>query len=263
MILKPLPSIKYYFHKQPSVVSSLDTIREALEDETYSEFYFYAREYPRNYRYHLSNAEYRLKSIHEKYKKYYEYSKNELKKRNKNLFSFSQEHKDIYKIYWDFEAFLNAVSASLDTVARICGLFYEQQTPLSFNRLCSKKELGGIVDVLRLAQRRWIKKLKDYRDCFVHYTPIDNMCVISCVRYSVNWEVRCGLPINPNIREQVGFRFSRRSELLRYSIYILRNLNSLDRAIGKEIMQSYKRGKFPMKVNNLFFTGKRERVGDV
>jgi hypothetical protein len=130
-------------------------------------------------------------------------------------------------------------------------------TPLSFRKLCAKSELSGVVDILRRAQTRWVAQVKDYRDCFIHYTPVNNESFISCVRYTDGWEVRCSLPVNPNIREALGFRFSRRRELLRYAILVYRQLKALDRVVGKEITKAWRAGMFPARTQNLFFVGAR------
>jgi hypothetical protein len=62
----PLPQLPN-FSKSPNLVKVLDSVRFALDSEEYGEFYWFAREYPRIYRYHLDHAEYRLKTIYSVY----------------------------------------------------------------------------------------------------------------------------------------------------------------------------------------------------
>ena len=99
--------------------------------------------------------------------------------------------------------------------------------------------------------------MKDYRDCFVHYTPVDTELGIIARRYSNGWEIRCKLPINPNARDILGFKYNRQRELLRYIIFIFKNMNSLDKEIAYNIALLYKNGHFPVRIKNLFFLGKR------
>lgn len=80
-----------------------------------------------------------------------------------------------------------------------------------------------------------------------------------CHRYADGWEVRCGLPINPNVREAEGFRFSRRVEVLRYSLTTYRRLMVLDRKIGTLIRDAWTAGAFPKRTEHLFFVGERQR----
>lgn len=208
MIIKPLPELPDLTRRQPAVVSALDHVRSALDDDEHAEFYWFAREYPRNYRYHLDHAAYRLRSVYRNYQRCHPEFSEGLRDSGSDTFEMGSARDHTFKIYWDFEAYLNAVSAALDTLARITGLFYERETPVSLTRLCAKRDLGGVVHILQSAQRRWVKRLKDYRDCLVHYTPIDNMALISCFRTAQGWEVWGRLPVNPNIREAEGFRYS-------------------------------------------------------
>jgi hypothetical protein len=260
MIIKPLPQLPDLTRRQPAVVAALDHVRSALDDDEHAEFYWFAREYPRNYRYHLDHAAHRLRSIYRNYQRCRAEFSTQLKDSSANTFEMSSARHHTYEIYWDFEAYLNTLGAALDTLARITGLFYKQETPVSFNRLCAKKDLDGAVRILQSAQRRWVNRLKDYRDCLVHYTPIDNMAMITCFRNAHGWEVWGRLPVNPNIREAGGFRYSRQVELLRYSLVTLRHVWALDRRMGREIRRAFRSGRFPMRHSNLFFVGTRHRV---
>jgi hypothetical protein len=104
---------------------------------------------------------------------------------------------------------------------------------------------------------KWVQRLKDYRDCFVHYTPVDTVLQMMMVLRPDGWELRCKLPTNPNSREILRFRYSRRTELLRYSLDIWRKLMRLDRRIAAEIVRAYKEGEYPARTEHLFFIGAR------
>jgi hypothetical protein len=175
MIIKPLPPLPDLTLRQPAVVAALDHVRARLDDEDHAEFYWFAREYPRNYRYHLDHAAYRLRLIYQNYQRCHAEFSERLVFASPDTFEMGSFHPHTYEIYWDFEAYLNSLSSALDSLARITGLFYKQETPVSFTRLCAKKDLDGVIRILQSAQHRWVKRLKDYRDCLVHYTPIDNM----------------------------------------------------------------------------------------
>jgi hypothetical protein len=257
-LIKPIPQLPLNFGSQPAVVAAFDDIRFSIEDDARAEFAWFAREYPRIFRYHIYHAEHRLKTIH----KIYRTAASQFEARidnDSNVFSVSSGRGLAWHIYWDFEAFLNAVGSALDVLARIVGLFYSNPAPLTFSKLCGKSELSGAVDVLRSAQRVWVLRLKDYRDCFVHYTPVDHESWIHCHKYPNGWEVRCPLPVNPNVRETVGFRFSRRVELLRYAFEVHKHLMALDRRVGKLIRREWVVGEFPRRIENLFFVGERQR----
>jgi len=160
-------------------------------------------------------------------------------------------------VYWDFEAFLNALGAALDVLARLVGTAFKEQTPPSFTKLCKRHERDGCIGILRTAQDRWVSRMKNYRDCFVHYTCVDTMLTFACNQYSDGFEVRCRLPSNPNARDIMRFRFSRRLDVLRYACSTYKNLLALDRAIASQIFKDYESGAFPKRTSNLFFLGTR------
>lgn len=257
-----IPKIPKFDKDFPEIVPVLDKIRMELEKKgrKYDEFCWFVREYPRFYRHHTNNLEYRIQSIH----RLYEYHRKEFRKRV-NL----EEHKHTVEmadysvlsssIYWDFEALLNATSSALDILARISGIAYPTQTPITFNDLVKKKDLNGIVDLFRQAKVDWIDEMKAYRDCFVHWTPVDSTVFIRAYRLSKNWKMWCKIPTNPKTKTAVVFKFSRKVDLLRYSISIHNNLVKLDYQIAKQMQELYTAGEFPKRINNLFFLGNREK----
>ena len=256
-MINPIPALPKTFGGQPEVVAALDEIRFGIDDESLAEFAWFAREYPRIFRYHIYHCEHRLETIHRNYAEAIPEFECRLLEAPR-VFSISSGRGRAWEIYWDFESYLNACGAALDVFARIAGLFYEEQTPVSFSKLCAKRELTGPVDVLRAAQTRWVRKLKDYRDCFVHYTPVDNESYIHCHKYPSGWEVYCRLPVNPNARDTDSFRFSRRVELLSYSLTTYRHLMALDRKVGKLIRDASGKGHFPKRIQHLFSIGERQ-----
>jgi hypothetical protein len=66
------------------------------------------------------------------------------------------------------------------------------------------------------------------------------------------------LPTNPNAREILGFRFSRRTELLRYAIKTYVNLRRFDRAVAAQIRKLFRAGEFPLRREHVFFLGARQ-----
>jgi hypothetical protein len=151
------------------------------------------------------------------------------------------------------------VNIALDLLARVVGPAFRQQTPPSFNKLCKSSLSHPILDVLRKHQARWVSRMKDYRDCFTHYTPVDTLLHVSLVYYPSGWQVRAKVPINPNVRDIMGFRFSRRVELLGYAFRTYANLRALDRVVASTVWKLYLSGEFPLRSDHLFFLGSRRR----
>ncbi|NWO11959.1 hypothetical protein HLV40_16390 [Chromohalobacter salexigens] len=163
-----------------------------------------------------------------------------------------------YQIYWDFEAYLMALSAALDLMARVVGVSFADQTPVSFNKICAKKQLQGPVDTLRKAKERWVNRFKDYRDCFVHYTPADNRVYADVIPHGSESILRCKLPTNPNIRTVEGFKYSKKVEVLTYGATLYRHFSALDKAVAKDIMKLYKNNEFPKRTRTFFLSGREQ-----
>src|SRR5262245_19666347 len=61
--VRTLPPMRSY--RSPEVARMFDKLRKKLEDnDGYSEFSWFAREYPRCYRFHMDGADFRLRTIH-------------------------------------------------------------------------------------------------------------------------------------------------------------------------------------------------------
>lgn len=259
IILPALPEFDLDF---PKLVPTLDKIRFDIENKSddFFEFYWFAREFPRFYRYHIENIEFRLKTIYKLYEHHMEeFLKNDDFEERKGLLEMSTSTEFSSRIYWDFEALLGATNSALDILARIIGIAYDSQTPVSLNKLSKKNDLSGIVELLRIAQIQWVNKLKDYRDCFVHYTPVDSRVYVIIYKLNKNWKMWCRIPTNPNLRVAEGFKFSKRVDLLRYSISVYRNLVKLDEQVSDKIEELYQNNQFPKRTENLFFIGQRVR----
>lgn len=264
-VVKPVPEPPPFRAFSPEVVRVLDRIRfqlnkvDALNSSyEHAEFTWFAREYPRCHRYHLDCADFRLRTITDLYR--------EIRAELAPMIERSQSspwvavgNEKVQRVYWDFESFLSEINIALDLLARVAGTAYEEEMPANFNRFCKKRGDTGPLGVMKKAQLRWVNKLKDYRDCFVHYTPIDTLLLISLKQYADGFEIRAKLPVNPNVREILGFKFSRRIELLRYAYAVHRNMTALDKAVAKEIARAFARGEYPRRNANLFFKGRRER----
>mgnify|MGYP006912952131 CR=1 FL=1 len=82
--------------------------------------------------------------------------------------------------------------------------------------------------------------------------------MISASPYSNGWEVRAKLPTNPNSRDILKFKYSRRTELLKYAITTHKHMMALDRRIADEIWRLYKTGEYPKRTSNLFNIGIRQ-----
>ena len=86
------------------------------------------------------------------------------------------------------------------------------------------------------------------------------MLMVVLRRYSDRWEVRAKLPTNANVREILGFRFSRRVELLRYALRVYSDLVTFDRAVARTLSSLYRQKRYPLRKDHLFFVGRRDRV---
>src|SRR5262249_40885795 len=119
----------------------------------------------------------------------------------------------VEQVYWDFESFLSEVCIALDLLARVVGPAFRGQAPADLNKFCKLSGDRPIVAAFRKAQSGWVRQVKDYRDCFTHYTPVDTFLGVHLDRYRTGWQLRAKIPINPNAREILRFRFSQRREL--------------------------------------------------
>lgn len=261
----PLPRVEIDPDRleSPRLVNVLDGIRFELSkndpESEMGEVAWFIREYPRAYRYHLECADFRLQSISLLYQELHR----ELAAKigdDPSLIELSQGELRVRRIYWDFESFLAEIGIALDLLARIAGTAYRDEMPPSFNRFCRKQIPDDkILALFQAAQKAWVNRMKDYRDCFVHYTPVDTMLSIRMVRRKAGWETRCKIPSNPNEREVQRFRFPLRVELLRYALSVRRKMRRLDRDIATHIQAAYKSGLYPVRKHGLFSVGRRER----
>ena len=262
--LRPLPTFKP-LARSPELVRIMDAIRFGPLDELeeYAEFTWFIREYPRAYRHHFSHAEYRLRLIHSAYEHEHGIAAEKLQRHadgaewTETVVSGGWGAVSPHVVYWDFESYLNAISSALDIAARVVGTAYRVETPSSFNRFCKSAPDGPLKDIFLRAQLRWVTKLKAYRDCFTHYTPVDTLLWLVLREYEKEWQLRAKLPVNPNVREILGFRYSKRVELLTYAVAVWRHLNAFDRAVAREIDRLYRTGDYPQRIRGLFFVGGR------
>jgi hypothetical protein len=255
-----IAEIPLFKKSSPKIVLTYDKMRfelEKVDAEKHAEFYWYAREFPRYFRYHFDNIEYRLTKIHKLYSFHLEDFKSKYdSKRDENCYEMTISNPYTFQVYWEFEALLNAISTALDILARISGLEFIDQTPVSLNNLAKKKDLFGVVEILRNAKLDWIDEMKNLRDCFVHYSPVDSRPYLTFYRTETMWKIWGKLPTNPNIRVADAFEFSKNLDLLKYSIKLYEKLNILDNDISIYIENLYE-GHFPKRIENLFFIGRR------
>lgn len=124
-LIHPVPNLPPLISNSPELVKTLDIIRFELgekDEEKYDEFCWFAREYPRCYRYHLDCAEFRLKTIHELYTDAHTCLSKML---SCESYAVSIETRRVHQIYWDFESFLSEINIALDLLARVIGPVFE------------------------------------------------------------------------------------------------------------------------------------------
>lgn len=250
----PVPALPPMSQSSPRLVLAMDLIRRELggHDE-YGEFYWFAREYPRCYRHHLDCAEHRLHTIHDLYEQIHvDLAPGVLA--HSSMFGTHVSDIRSKRVYWDFESYIGEINNSLDLLARIAGLAYRNQTPPNFNRFC-KLPSSPLVSICVAAQTRWVTRLKSYRDCFTHFTPVDTILSVGLDQYSDGFHMRAKLPTNPSVRDILGFRYNRRVELLAYANTVWRQMSALDRAVAQQILFLYREGAYPVRTTRLFFVG--------
>ena len=259
MHILPIPKLPPIPIESPHVVRVMDDVRIRPDEKgDLSEFNWFAREYPRVYRHHVDHAAHRLRVIYDGYVEFH----NELSEqvRDRSVFvEMAVSKRRVSETYWDFEAFLNAVSSSLDALTRVVGPAYEAESPLSFGKFVRKGLHGKLWELFNAAGNRWVWKLKDYRDCFVHYTPPNTSLFFHITQYSDGCEVRAPIPRNPNERDILGFRTGRRHDVLKYTSAVWRHLTAFDRAVANELRRMSRQGNFPVRTERLFFKGRRTR----
>jgi hypothetical protein len=253
------PALPNFSKSSPAVVLLHDKIRADLEfEEGFEEFCWFAREYPRRYRFHFNGAEFRLKSVYNLMDGLRSELMSRVSESTADIFDCGVSNVRVQQVYWDFESFLSEVSIALDLLARVVGPAFSEQSPPSFNKLCKWPRSHPLLDLFKWAQKRWVGRLKDYRDCFTHYTPVDTLLAVGVRKYADGWELRAGLPTNPNVREILGFRFSRRVKLLRYALRVHCNMVRFDQAVARALSRLYRQKKYPARKDNLFFVGRRD-----
>ncbi len=259
--LASLPTFKPLGRQSPELVRVLDKVRFGPLREVceYDEFIWFIREYPRVYRHHYDHAEHRLRSLREAYQEHHAAAKALIDRNFDHPVGaegtpsgYAYYDRTVLPIYWDFESYLQAVSITLDVAARVVGTAFKQGAPQTFNRFCKNAPEGELKDAFLSAQRRWVKRMKAYRDCFVHHTSIDTLLTMEIKSYPDAWELRGKLPINPGVHNILSFRYSRRVELLKYATTVWKHLAAFDRAIAMSLWRSYKRGTYPQEISRLF-----------
>lgn len=163
-------------------------------------------------------------------------------------------------IYWDFESYLQAISSALDIAARIAGTAYKQSTPPNFNRFCKTSPDGDLRDLFLRAKGLWVRRMKEYRDCFTHFTPAETLLMLHLKQYADEFQLRGKIPVNPQARDILDFRYSRRVELFHYATTVRKHMVAFDRAVATLLWRQYKRGTYPQQLTGLFFLGQRTQL---
>ena len=179
-------------YESPQTVLILDRIRSALDaQDGFEEFYWFAREYPRCYRFHMNGEDFRLRTMHQTLSVIHQQLAERAANSSDKTFEVATGNLSVDQLYWDFESYLSEVNVALDLLARVVGPAFKQESPPSFNRLCKQTQENPLLDIFRRAQRLWVRRLKDYRDCFMHYTPVDTMLTVNLRKYPCNLSRAC------------------------------------------------------------------------
>lgn len=162
-------------------------------------------------------------------------------------------------MYWEFESLLSSANISLDITARILSTAFKEQLPPNFNKACkNKNDTYGIISFLNSEKDGWVSKMKDYRDCFIHYTPVDTVLSIEAIKLKNKWFIYGKLPINPNERDITRFEFNYDVDVLKYSVFIYEKILNLDKEISLKLLKMYDDKIYPVRTNGLFNIGRRE-----
>ena len=212
----------------------------------FCDFILYYEGYMDHY---YNHSKYRLEMMHKNYKWFRE---NISEDANLGPTLFGYGGKDVDWIHWEFESFLMAVNSTLDVIARICGPYYPPMS-FTFNKLCKVTDTIGPHITLRKAKDEWAQRMKDYRDCFVHYIPIMPMCMAGLNELSSDsLEVSINIPDNPESRSITKFVFNDKLDMLKYSVQTFNNLCILDNSIANELTSLFLRDEYPKRYERLF-----------
>ncbi|MFA6201374.1 MAG: hypothetical protein WC679_13315 [Bacteroidales bacterium] len=283
--IRSIQPLKVEKLKSPNIVLLMDKIRFELENcknDQFNEICWFLREYPRIFRHHLECLEYRLENIHAIYIDAYNKLNNKLDNLNDELndlkscilsndemkilpnaelweMSFSDIKTKV--MYWEFESLLSAANISLDIMTRILSTAFKEQLPPNFNKACKKEEdSNGIIAFMKSEKDDWVSSLKDYRDCFTHCIPVDTLLSIKAIKEDDEWFIYGKLPINPNERDITRFDFDYKNDVLKYSIFIYEKVKYFEEYISLKIENMYSTGLYPVRINNLFSVGRREKI---
>jgi hypothetical protein len=258
-MLTSLPNLPVLKRESPKILKAM---QKAYQDPWWpesdeDEFYWFSREYGRVLRHHFWNMDYRLQRIHCLYVSAHERASKDLEDAPPEQFGYSFSDQSCLVTHWEFEGFLNAAGAALDVIARLVGPAYTENTPPSFSKLCKKTHLTGYADDLRDAEERWVKKMKSYRDCFVHYTPSDTLLKFSTTFRGDKSYLIFQIPVNPDSRDITMFRWSINKDLLRTAIDFRKKIHSLDKKIGIRMTNDHSNSLFPLRCGHLLRIGRR------
>jgi hypothetical protein len=115
-----LPPINEF--ESPKTVQILDRIRFELDvDEEFGEFCWFAREYPRCYRFHLNGADFRLRIMHQNLSAIHRQLTKRAADSTIETFEVAVGDRSVDQLYWDFESYLSEINVALDLLARVVG----------------------------------------------------------------------------------------------------------------------------------------------
>src|SRR5215475_1597559 len=103
-----LPALPSFSKSSPAVVLIHDKIRRELDDvEGFEEFCWFAREYPRCYRFHFDGAEFRLQSVYRLMRSVRSELAGRISAPDGDMFETSLSDIRVAQVYWDFESYLS------------------------------------------------------------------------------------------------------------------------------------------------------------
>jgi hypothetical protein len=128
-------------------------------------------------------------------------------------------------IYYEVDAFLTAGRGWYETLRRLVWKHYgKSDRPQSFSKMLN---CAGVLppDYLTTLRDSWTQhgsRLTEYRDCLMHYDPLDDGGKTAWLnRWNGNWGVTVTLPSNAASRSRRDFGFATGPDVLSYAHTLL------------------------------------------
>lgn len=153
--------------------------------------------------------------------------------------------------YYEFDALITAARRAYEALRHPLWKAFGNRGPCprSFETvLTSAKILPELQAVLQQSWESYGRKLKDYRDCIVHYVPIDyGTSQIQLFSIPGNiWGLQVPIPDNPDAKSKREFRFNSRLDALTYGWELANEILKLATAVFDALT-----GKLPSTLPSL------------